>query len=98
MKNRLSKFHEKSEEFQAYVDNHLQDQKLEDFSRELDQAILETIKVIEEEVDNTFTKTPKAPETTTKIQHEINFKPGEGLPRSPPTFRLSKPTRELIEE
>ena len=46
LKNRLSKFHEKSEEFQAYVDNHLQDQKLEDFSRELDQAILETINFI----------------------------------------------------
>jgi putative transposase len=97
LKNRLSKFHEESEEFQNYVDNHLQDQKLEDFSRELDQAIIETIKVIEEEVDSTFTKTPKAPETTTKIQHEINFKPGEELPKSPPTFRLSKPTKELIE-
>ena len=97
LRDRISKFHHSSPEFTSYVDNHLQDQKLVDGSREMDQALLETIKVIEEEVDNTFAKRPKAPQTTHSIVHEIKLKPGEGLPKSPPTYRLSKPDRELIE-
>ena len=98
LKKRLSKFHHSHPDYQIYADNHLQDQKLEDGSREMDQAIIETIKVIEEEVVDTFTQTPKAPEQTHRIEHEINLKEGTTLPKSPPAFRLSKPTRELIEE
>ena len=98
LRDRISKFHESSPEFKLYPDNHLQDQKLVDGSREMDQAILETIKVIEEEVENTFARRPKAPATTSDIVHEIKLKEGETLPKSPPSYRLSKPDRELIEE
>lgn len=98
LRDRISKFHQSSPHFKSYPDNHLQDQKLEDMSREMDQAILDTIRVIEEEADTTFSRTPKAPGTTDRIVHEIKLREGEDLPRSPPQYRLSKPDRELIEE
>ena len=76
-------------------DDRLTDQRQRDKENEMDEALVETIKLIQEFSD-CFARMPKNPGTTTSIEHTIET---EGqLPSSPAMYRRSLPDRKLIKE
>jgi hypothetical protein len=96
LRNRLSKFHPASPEYQKHSDERLNDCKLPAETLEWDEALEATAKVILREWKHTFSITPKNPGTARDIMHEIVLKEGEIMPKPLPMFRQSLPHRNLI--
>lgn len=94
--DRIDPHHQASLVYQSYLDERLSDIKLPEGAREEDQALFDSAKVIQEEMAETFARTPKNPGTTSKIEHKIQLT--GSMPKSLPMFRRSLPHRELIEQ